>query len=832
MIYPDNFENKIGFDRIREILAGSCLFELGREQVRSMHFYTDTREIKILHRETSEFLEILNSDRVFPVDNYYDLTAVMKKIHIEGTFLEVHELFELKLSQEVIRSILVFFKGEEGDKYPVLKKMTKEVNVYPFILESVNRIITSKGKIKDNASPDLGRLRKSLKERSAKVSSRMHSILKRAREQGLVEDGTELTMRNGRMVIPLRSSDKRKIGGLVHDESASGKTSFVEPAEIVEMNNEIKELEYAEKREIIRILISFADSIRPYLDEINASFLFLGVIDFIRSKAIMARKLKAAIPGIEDNPAIEWEKAIHPLLYLNFSASGKEVVPLDIRLNEEKHILLISGPNAGGKSVCLQTVGLLQYMFQCGLPVPVNENSRFGVFNKIFLDFGDEQSIENDLSTYSSHLLNMKYFLKNADDSTLILIDEFGTGTEPMLGGAIAQAILGRLNEQNIFGIITTHYSNLKHFASSVNGIENGAMLFDHQMMKPLYKLFIGKPGSSFAFEIARGIGLPENILKDATKGVGEEHIHFDKHLREIARDKKYWENKRSRIRKAEKKLEEILEKYAGELSLIKSQKKEILKNAQNEAEELLSGVNRKIEKTIRVIKETQAEKEQTRRARKELEKTRENLKERTSDIEDRIAKKIRLLKDQSKKVKAKSANHEIREKEEEIRKAGEKEKDSAIGVGDKVKLEGQEIVGEVLEIHGRNYIVAFGHMTITLPGEKIKKIGKSEFKDLSRNPQPSDPIATGLYKRRLSFHPNLDVRGKRADEALQMVQDFIDNAVMVESKDLSILHGKGNGILRQMIREFLSAMDIVHSYHDEHPDRGGAGITLVRLDI
>lgn len=828
MIYPDNFEKKIGFDRIRSILKESCLGELGQQEVDAMGFDLNYQEIVKMHDLVSEFMAILNSDKEFPVDHYHNMVPVLDKIRVEGTFMEVQELYELKLSLEVIKSIQNFFKSEEENIYPKLKELALSVDIFPFVIASINKIITGKGKIKDNASADLGRIRRSLRDKSSQVSNRMHAIMKKAKQNGLVSEDTELSIRNGRMVIPLHSSDKRKINGLVHDASATGKTTFVEPAEIVELNNEIRELEYAEKREIVRILIQFTDTIRPYLDDLKESYEFLGKIDFIRAKAMFARRVDGVKPVIVDQPEILWENAVHPLLLINFRAQNKEVIPLDITLNKEKHILLISGPNAGGKSVCLQTVGLLQYMFQCGIPVPVKESSHFGIFKKIFLDFGDEQSIENDLSTYSSHLLNMKFFVKNADSTSLVLIDEFGTGTEPLLGGAIAQAILGQLNESGSYGVITTHYTNLKHFASSAEGIENGAMLFDHQKIQPLFRLQIGKPGSSFAFEIARSIGLPEDILKVATGTIGEDHIYFDKHLREIARDKRYWENKRSRIRQSEKKLEETLNKYSEELGSIKQEKKQILDKAKREAEELLNGVNRKIEKTIRVIRETQAEKEKTKQVREELTEAKTKLEKGKDKEEEKIERKIRQLKENEELVKRRQPKEE-----NEITKPNVSEKDNTIREGDKVRMKGQDTVGEVLEISGKRHMVAFGSMITNVKLDKIEKISRTEFRAQNRQSQSSTAsYFDDLQKRKLKFKPNLDLRGKRAEEAIRMVQDLIDEAIMVESKELSILHGKGNGILRQMIREFLATVDVVETYKDEHPDRGGYGITLVKLDF
>ncbi len=809
------------------MLKAACLSELGREKVNTVTFLSDPGLIQMLLERTDEFVGILSAEKEFPVDHYHNLLPVLKKIRPEGTFMELGELIQLKFSLESIKAVVNYFKGEEAEIYPELKKMAAGVKLYPFVTESINKIVTGKGKIKDNASPDLAKIRKSLKEKTSRVSSRMHYIMRRAREDGLVDEDTELSMRNGRMVIPLRAADKRKIHGLVHDESATGKTTYVEPAEIVELNNEIRELEYAEKREIIRILIEFSSTIRPYLEDLADSYFFLGEMDFIRAKAVFSKRIHALNPGLSEEPGILWEDARHPLLFLNFNEHNKEVIPLDIELNKEKHILLISGPNAGGKSVCLQTVGLLQYMLQCGLLVPVKESSRFGIFKSLFLDFGDEQSIENDLSTYSSHLLNMKFFVKNADIETLVLIDEFGTGTEPLLGGSIAQAILKQLNDQGAFGVVTTHYTNLKHFASSADGIENGAMLFDHQKMQPLFRLQMGKPGSSFAFEIARNIGLPEEILKIATDNIGEDHIYFDKHLREIARDKRYWENKRSRIRKSEKRLDEVLSGYQEELERIKKEKNDILNKARKEAEDLLQGVNRKIENTIRIIRETQAEKEKTKQAREELAALDNKIELKQKEDDRKLDRKIEQLK-QKEKSRKKRAGEKI---QPEITRELQ-EKDKPIVAGDKVKMEGQEMAGEVLEVQGGKYLVAFGNMITLLPAESIKIISRTEFRQSSGIKGPANSYMEEVQKRKLRFKPNIDVRGKRAEEALQIVQDFVDEAIVTEVKDLTILHGKGNGVLRQLIREFLGSVDVVSSYRDEHPDRGGPGITLVRLDF
>ena len=543
MIYPEFFEEKIRFNRVRELVKEHCLSSLGKERVDEMRFVTLHDVVERWVNQTNEFKQICVEETTFPTSFYIDVRGPLNRIKVEGLFLEERELFDLRRSLMSVKDIVRFFKNkEESNAYPHLREIASKVMVYPYIFERIDAILNKFGKIKDTASPELARIRNDIFKKQGSVSRKMAAILNKARSEGLVETDTNVAIRDGRAVIPVPAGNKRKLNGIIHDESATGKTSFIEPTEIVEINNEIRELEYAERREINRILVAFSDSIRPYLDDLIFSYEFLGIMDFIRAKAKFALQINACLPNMVNHSEVNWEDATHPLLYLQHAAEGKEVIPLTIQLNKEQRVVLISGPNAGGKSVCLQTLGLLQYMFQCGLLVPMDERSTIGIYKHIFIDIGDQQSIENDLSTYSSHLLNMKYFLKNGTPETLILIDEFGTGTEPALGGAIAESMLKQFNEMKLNGVITTHYTNLKHYASGVEGIENGAMQFDTHQIKPLFKLLIGQPGSSFAFEIARKIGLPEELLADAKSQIGEDHINFDKHLREIARDKRYWE--------------------------------------------------------------------------------------------------------------------------------------------------------------------------------------------------------------------------------------------------------------------------------------------------
>lgn len=833
MLYPDNFENKIGFNKIRDMLNAGCLSNLGRMRVDKIRFSTKYSFIETLVNQVDEFKQIILMEDDFPLNHFIDLTPAFKKIRIEGTYFLPEELFDLKRSLETIKAILKFFKSKEDEeKYPFLQKLAGNVKLYPFIFDRIDAIITKQGKIKDNASPELNNIRKDIRDKESTVSKRLHSILRDAQQNGLVDKDITLSVRDGRATIPVDASNKRKIKGLILDESATGKTAYIEPAEIVELNNDIRELYYAERREIVKILILFTDDIRPYIDDLLHAYDYMGMIDFIRSKAILANKLNGVKPIFYDKPMVEWKKAVHPLLYLSFKEESRTVVPLDIKLNNDnQRILLISGPNAGGKSVCLQTLGLLQYMFQCGLLVSMNENSEMGLFKNLFIHIGDDQSIENDLSTYSSYLLNMKNFLKSANNNTLILIDEFGSGTEPMLGGAIAEAILNKLNQKKVQGVITTHYTSLKHFASSTHGIENGAMLFDTAKIQPLFRLSIGEPGSSFAFEIARKIGLPEEILKNATEKIGKDHIDFDKNLKDILRDKRYWETKRDNVRRSEKRLEEQIAKYTLELESSKKSQKEIINKAKAEAEALLSGVNKQIENTIREIKESQAEKEKTKLARKKISDFKEKIREIDTEEEARINRKIEKLKNR-KINREKHVNKNL--EQQAIDKVEKKEQadSNSYEKGDKVSLFGQDSVGEVLDINGNSVMVAFGNMITTIDKKRLEKISEKKYKQISKKTYGSSQNSSYDFgERRLKFKPEIDVRGKRAAEALQIVNDFIDEAIVINMGTVKILHGKGDGILRQLIRQYLETVDVIKSYHDESIQFGGSGITIVEFE-
>lgn len=826
MIYPENFESKIKFDKIRQLVKSYCLSDMGRELVDKMNFSSDSSYISEQLKETHEFMNILQVEDSFPGDHFRDARPFLQKIRVEGLFLEIAEMVALKLSLESLSAIVRFFKGKE-ERYPILSAKAGCIHLFPFIQQRLDTIVSKHGTIKDTASPELNDIRHRLQRKQAGISKRMQSLLQQAQSEGWADKESAIAIRDGRMVIPVPSAYKRKINGIVHDESATGKTSYIEPAEIVETNNEIRELELEEKREIMRILRKFADELRPYIDDLLPGYDFLAYIDFIRGKAAFSNYIEAVVPAFNDNAEMFWYQARHPLLWLSLKNTDKKLIPLNIEVYDEQRIILISGPNAGGKSVCLQTAGLLQYMFQCGLPVPVSEASKFGIFGKILIDIGDEQSIENDLSTYSSHLINMKNFLRYGSDDTLVLIDEFGTGTEPMLGGAIAEAILSALNRDKVRGVITTHYTNLKHLAAETPGIANGAMLYDNHRMLPLFELKIGKPGSSFAFEIAKKIGLPKEILEDAAAKVGEDHINYDKHLKDIARDKRYWEEKRRKIHENEKRLDEVVEKYSNELSEASRIRKEIIREAQQKAQEIIADANAAVEKTIREIRENQAKKEKTREIRRRMEEEKQRLlSEKQNEEEERIRKKMEKLKNREKNRKEKKQNQPETSPQH-------KEAAPIFQKGDYVKLPNNAI-GEILEIDDKNAVVALGQLHTKVKVTQLQKASATQAKRIAR-PQIQASYANireNISQKRMTFKPDIDLRGMRGDEALQRVISFLDEAIMLGYRDVRILHGTGTGALRQLIRQYLSTNPVVATYADEQVQLGGAGITVVQLDI
>lgn len=833
MIYPDTFEQKLNFGKIRELLAEHCLSSLGREWIERMEFSTRFEQVQIWLGQTHEMLKSELDGSEMPVSYFIDVRQPLKKIRVEGLFMEESELFDLRRSLGTIRDIIRFIKSKNPEEYPHLHDLAANVMVYPAVIDRIDGILNRQGKIKDNASPELGRLRKEIISQQQSVSRRMVSILKQAQQAGLVEPDVSISIRDGRAVIPVLSANKRKLPGIVHDESATGKTTYIEPAEIVEINNEIRELTYAERREVIRILTEISAFIRPYLEELLYAYDFLGIIDFIRAKTRFAQRINGVLPELRNEPGFKWLDACHPLLYLQNKPLNKPVVPLNLELSEDDRIVLISGPNAGGKSVCLQTVGLLQYMLQCGLPVPLREGSRMGFYDHIFLDLGDEQSIENDLSTYSSHLLNMKNFVRHSNNRTMVLIDEFGTGTEPMLGGAIAEAVLEQINRQGVYGVITTHYTNLKHYASQTSGIVNGAMQFDTHQLQPLFKLEVGSPGSSFAFEIARKIGLPEPILNAAKERLGEDHINFDKHLREIIRDKRYWEQKRRAVREQERKLDTVSVRYEKELEQLTKERKEILQKAREEAAALLAGANKQIENTIREIRESQAEKERTRLVRKELDEFKEGMDAMgDTATQEKLAREMEKLRNRKQRKEPKSAES-IREKPlSGSETAAQPAMPDVIAEGDLVKLAGQPVPGEVMEVKGKDALVAFGQLVTKIKISRLEKISRTTYKkEMRRESSVAAGLAERIREKKLNFTPDIDLRGMRAEEAIDRVLVHLDEAVMCGVNQVKILHGKGNGILRQMIREQLRTIPFVKKFSDEHIQFGGSGITIVDLE-
>ena len=820
MFYPSNFEQKTGFDKIRLLISDRCLSPLGKERVADMTFLTDYKMIGDKLEQVDEFVRIQQGEEDFPANYFFDVRYSLKRIRPEGTWLDERELFDLKRSLQTIHDIIRFFRpaGEEEIKYPALTALAGDILVFPQLIGKIDTILDKFGKVKDSASPELQTIRREITVTMSNISRSLQSILRSAQGEGVVDKDVTPTMRDGRLMIPVAPAFKRKIKGIVHDESATGKTVFIEPEVVVEANNRIRELEGEEKREIIRILTDFTNLIRPAAPDILQSYEFLADIDFIRAKALFALEVGGIRPIVEDKQQVDWARAVHPLLYLSLKKQQKEVVPLDITLTDEKRLLIISGPNAGGKSVCLKTVGLLQYMMQCGLLVPMHERSRMGIFENLFIDIGDEQSIENDLSTYSSHLTNMKFFVKNCNGKTILLIDEFGSGTEPQIGGAIAEALLHRFNERRSYGVITTHYQNLKHFAEETPGVVNGAMLYDRHLMQPLFKLAIGNPGSSFAIEIARKIGLPEDVIAEASEKVGQDYINMDKYLQDIVRDKRYWESKRQNIRQREKRLEEDIARYEKELNEVNSQRKEIVKEAKAEAAHILSETNAKIENTIREIREAQAEKERTKQARADLQEFKERMSDKQEE-DDRIARKMAKLKERNERKKQKQ-------------KAPVQFDRDVIEVGDHVRLKGQTTPGTVLEVQDKEAVVAFGMIKSMVKLDRLEKVSKGQIKrDMQKSTFISEQTSDQMHEKRLHFKQEIDVRGMRGDEALQTVTYFIDDAIQVGAQQVRILHGTGSGILRQLIREYLRSVPGVRSFHDEHVQFGGAGITVVELE-
>ena len=815
MIYPSNFEEKIGFLQLRQYLKDRCISPLGVKKCDAMSFLSNYDKVNSRLLQTHEMLTILNGEIEIPIDNIHDMTQTLSLIRAEGSYMSADNLYKLKTSLDTIRKVHSFFSlKDENDSYvyPNLSELFRSMSVFPTVVASIESILNKFGEIKDTASTTLADIRRSLMSVSNSISSVMRRVVDRAVSDGIIDRDSSPSMRDGRLVIPVAAMMKRKINGIVHDESATGKTVYIEPAEVVEANNRLRELQNEEKREIIKILVAVASEIRPLIDDMLASYSLLGVYDFIRAKAILARDLGGEMPVLSKKTELEWYHAVHPILLHSFKQQNRKVVPLDIKLDKVNRLLIISGPNAGGKSVCLKTVGIVQYMMQCGMLPPVYSNSHMGLFDKIFIDIGDEQSIENDLSTYSSHLKNMKFFMNNCGKRTLILVDEMGSGTEPQIGGALAQAIISELNKSEVMGIVTTHYQNLKTFADSTDGLINGAMLYDRQNMQPLFQLSVGNAGSSFAIEIARKIGIPSNVIANAESIVGSDYINMDKFLLDIARDKRYWSNKRLSIKEKEHKLDELLSKYDTKLTELKSQRTEILSQAKREASEILSTTNAQVERTIHEIRKSQAEKEKTKQVRKELEDYKKQVQEQAEVVPE-------LFKEQTKKKdKIKVAT------------APQPKKD-ALTSGDYVRMSDGGVVGKILSIQGKKAEVVFGSLRTFVDMAKLVKATKPKETISTQVSSVSKSTSDSSRKRQLAFSTEIDLRGMRVDEALQAMVYFLDDAVQFNASRLRILHGTGTGALKVAIRQLLKTNPNVSSFADEDVRFGGAGITVVNLN-
>ncbi len=826
MIYPVSFEQKIGFDRLRKQVEALCTMRAARELLGAETFTVSVPEIERRLSLADEMRVLLEMEHDFPGGDYPDTDHVVATLRVEGAFLDVAEVVVLRRALATVGAVVAFIEGRERD-YPALHARTRGVESFPGIVQQIDALIDRFGEVRDSASPALGEIRRAMREREGQAAKRLQQVLAAAKSAGIVDADAQLSVRDGKTVIPVSAANKRKLNGFIHDESATGRTVYVEPVEVVELNNELRELEYAERREIVRILTEFTETLRPEAGLIAASGDYLAEIDMLRAKGRWASENGCVKPIVSTDDRLVLKEARHPLLQQTLRVQGREIVPLTMQLDRHKRILVISGPNAGGKSVCLKTTGIVQYMFQCGFLVPASPVSELPVFRSIFIDIGDEQSIDNDLSTYSSHLVNMKNMLTGASDRTLVLIDEFGSGTEPTIGGAIAEAILERLLERGCYGVITTHYANIKYYAASTDGIANGAMTFDVQHIRPLFRLETGKPGSSFAIEIARKIGLPEDIIRKASEKAGADHINLEKQLREIARDKHYWEQKRDRIRLTDRKVEELERNYAGQLSKIRSERQEILKKAKQEAQRLIADANRQIENTIRTIREAQAEKELTRLARKELDDFRaEAEKADAAERDAAVAREIERIE----RRQQRRAERKARQGQEAVQVIPEVPKRREVEVGTKVRMSGQEIVGEVRSIKGRKVQVAFGQILTTVDRERLTVVSNNEYREATRPTTVRTVVSADISARKLSFRDHIDVRGMRAAEALDVVQQFIDDALMVGVGSVTILHGKGTGALKEEIRRYLRTVPEVESAVDEHADRGGAGITIVTL--
>ena len=837
-------EQKIGFDRIRRIISDRCSTSYAVERTATETFSTNPSKIRKRLLLTDEMRLIMMFEDGFPSGGFIDCIDFLKPLERSSAAIDLISLRKLKTMLETLRKVTSFFEDVKDGVYPNLKRMSAPILCFPEIQRRIESIIDRYGDVKDTASDILYDIRKSLKEKEGAISRRMSAILKRAQEEGIVDSDAGVSVRDGKMLIPVSAANKKKIAGFIYDESATGKTAFIEPAEVVELDNQIKELKFSEQREILRILLEFTEFLRPYIPDLLEGARYLGEIDFIMAKAQIALDFIAGMPIISDNGEMNLRKARHPLLERALKKEKKEIVPLTATLTRQKHILLISGPNAGGKSVCLKTVGLLQYMFQWGMLIPTSETSELMVFDRIMVDIGDDQSIDNDLSTYSSFLVNMKEMLAKADDKTLVLIDEFGSGTEPAAGGAIAEAILSELDKRGAYGVITTHYTNLKLYASGETGVVNGAMMFDVKNIAPMFKLEMGLPGNSFAFELARKMGLPESIIKDAEARAGEEFVGIERNLRKIARNRKALDEKLERIKHTDKTLENITDKYQKELLQIKQLKKEILDEAKREAEEIIRGANRQVENTIKTIKESQASKEETQEARKELQGFMSILaakkEKEQKDKDDYIERKIQQIDARRERQKQRKVQRADEKAQKEIRELqAEQERLEAfrtapLKVGEKVRVKENGMVGEVTKVSAKAVVVIIGNISSKMPLDKVERITSNEFKNaVKENARPVSAVKvdSSISERKLNFSTELDVRGERLNDAVEKVTRYIDDAIMLNISSVRIIHGKGTGVLRDELQKLIRTMPGVASARDEHIQFGGTGVTIVNFE-
>ena len=817
MIYPSNFETKIGFDAVRRELERHCVSALGAANVPQLRFSTRRDEVLRWLEETNEFLSIVQTGKEFPLSYYFDLRVVLKEVVTPGTYLSAEHLFDLQRLLVTVTQVVRFFAPDSDGirPYPRLCELTSGMQSFPDLSNAIGHVLDKAGNIKDTASPRLRDLRAAIAHVTSSINGTLRRIIAQGKQDGILEADVQPSLRDGRLVLPVSAMNKRKLHGIVHDESATGKTVFIEPDAIVEANNRIRETEAEIAREIIRILIEVTDQVRPHIDELSGVLDTLGRLDFIRAKALFAQDVGAQMCHIDRKPVVEWYNAVHPALLLSLREQHKEVVPLNIALNAKDRILVISGPNAGGKSVCLKTVGIVQYMIQCGLLPTLRDNSHAGLFNDIFIDIGDQQSIENDLSTYSSHLQNMELFLSRGGKETLILIDEMGSGTEPQIGGAIAESILQQLNEHKVMGVVTTHYQNLKHFADATDGVVNGAMLYDRQHMQPLFQLSMGYPGSSFAIEIARKTGLPQQVIDKAAEIVGSDYINMDKYLLDIVRDRRYWENKRQDVRAKEKRLDKMITDYEERLDNIRAEHRQIIHEARSEAQEILRDSNAQIERTIKEIRNEQAEKERTKELRRQLDEFKKRLNAEEPEAPERLKELTPKSKPRRKQPK-KSVPKPLA-------------KDRPLQAGDNVVLKGTTTVGTLISIDEKYALVAFGNIKTRIETDKVERTMRKE--KLPKAESLGRATTDEIRNRQLNFKPDIDVRGMRADEAIQAITYFIDDAIQFNAQRVRILHGTGTGALKVAIREYLHGVSGVKSYHDEHVQFGGAGITVVDLE-